>query len=137
MNISQITGGPCAGKSTALSQLRDRLLGLGINDPPLFVENVLPIIPHPKELRGGQPGVILSHTLSFHRRDLHVCVVPENATLLFSNSGGFHDPWAHDVDKIRSLLKSGASTANDFAIVRVRRGELAPPLRAHAAQRSP
>lgn len=49
-----LTGGPCAGKTTALCGLRTRLTELG----------------------------------------LHVVTVPENATMVFSNSGGYWPGWA-------------------------------------------
>jgi hypothetical protein len=49
-----LTGGPCAGKTTALVQIKERLTNLG----------------------------------------LHVVTVPENATQVFENSGGYHADWA-------------------------------------------
>jgi len=33
----------------------------------------------------------------------HVCVVPENATFIFKNSGGFDPAWAEDKDSLRRL----------------------------------
>jgi hypothetical protein len=49
-----LTGGPCAGKTTALSEIKDRLTALGV----------------------------------------HVVTIPENATQVFENSGGYHPAWA-------------------------------------------
>ena len=49
-----LTGGPCAGKTTALAQIKERLTALGV----------------------------------------HVVTVPENATAVFENSGGYHPDWA-------------------------------------------
>eukprot|EP01048_Picozoa_sp_COSAG05_P004508 COSAG05_NODE_245_length_12989_cov_32.994725_9_plen_622_part_00 len=49
-----LTGGPCAGKTTALAQIKERLTALGV----------------------------------------HVVTVPENATQVFENSGGYHPDWA-------------------------------------------
>ena len=63
-----LTGGPCAGKTTALSALRTRLTDLG----------------------------------------LHVVTVPENATMVFGNSGGYWPGWAsnreHHIELQRTLL---------------------------------
>ena len=66
---------PCAGKSTALSHIRDRLRRLG----------------------------------------LHVVTVPENASLVFQNSGGYDAAWVRtatrmertSVDTKRPLLREG------------------------------
>ena len=60
-----LTGGPCAGKTTALSALRTRLTDLG----------------------------------------LHVVTVPENATMVFGNSGGYWPGWATEREHHRELQR--------------------------------
>lgn len=73
-----LTGGPCAGKSTAIVQLRDRLLALGV----------------------------------------HVITVPECATTLLANSGGYDSEWAKRRDKHvelqRVFLRAQISTEKSF-----------------------
>ena len=60
-----LTGGLCAGKTTALSALRTRLTDLG----------------------------------------LHVVTVPENATMVFGNSGGYWPGWATEREHHRELQR--------------------------------